>query len=469
MVEQINERNELLFQLKKSEKELDYFSLFFDDKIITEIVNNSKKYFLDKFPQPLVITKNSYWDLYKKYNFNKNHFKAYLAAIIYMGIEPKKRIEDYWSCDPMFLNSFLPKYFSRNFFFYISAIVHMEIPNKNSQNDPREKINTLIQELVRRFQEYYSLGEHITIDESLVFSKARQKMKFYLPAKPHKWGFKLHLLCDSISDYVYNILFDPGKSYKSLIKSGNNNLTQSIVLYLVQGLENKNHILYMDSWYTSIELAKKLKEKGIDFTGILKNNALGLPKEEYSKYDIDSTIKLFFIEDRKTLNFISSIHDDKIEDNDNKPNIQKMYNKNVRSIDYVNQISSIYSLDNKTYKWWKKILFFMIDIVISNSVILMELKNSVKIDNLNFRKKLIIQLLEEFSLEEELQFEINKAKPCFIPYIYRIKLHSIEHTPNKRKRCRECQEKCVYICKECSIYLHPQCFLKYHNRNVYTN
>jgi len=66
---------------------------------------------------------------------------------------------------------------------------------------------------------------------------------------------------------------------------------------LVQGLENINHVLYMDSWYTSIELLNKLKEKGIYFTRMLKKNALEVPKEEYSKIDIDSKIKLFFIED----------------------------------------------------------------------------------------------------------------------------------------------------------------------------
>ena len=39
-------------------------------------------------------------------------------------------------------------------------------------------------------------------------------MKFYIPMKPHKRGFKLYLLCDADISYVYNILFDPGKNNK---------------------------------------------------------------------------------------------------------------------------------------------------------------------------------------------------------------------------------------------------------------
>ena len=39
-------------------------------------------------------------------------------------------------------------------------------------------------------------------------------MKFYIPMKPHKWGFKLLLLCDAGTSYVYNKLFDPDKNNK---------------------------------------------------------------------------------------------------------------------------------------------------------------------------------------------------------------------------------------------------------------
>ena len=42
-------------------------------------------------------------------------------------------------------------------------------------------------------------------------------MKFYIPMKPHKWGFKLHLLCDADIFYVYNILFDPSKNNKEYL------------------------------------------------------------------------------------------------------------------------------------------------------------------------------------------------------------------------------------------------------------
>jgi len=45
-------------------------------------------------------------------------------------------------------------------------------------------------------------------------------------------------------------------------------------------------------------------------------------------------------------------------------------------------------------------------------------------------------------------------------------LDSLEHSPIKRKRSRECEDNCVNVSKECSIYLHPGYFLNYHNMNA---
>ena len=50
------------------------------------------------------------------------------------------------------------------------------------------------------------MGNNITIDKSILNFTGRNKMKFYIPMKPHKWGFKIHLLCDSNTNYLYNIL-----------------------------------------------------------------------------------------------------------------------------------------------------------------------------------------------------------------------------------------------------------------------
>ncbi len=45
-----------------------------------------------------------------------------------------------------------------------------------------------------KLPKYFILGKNITKDESLLNFTGRNNMKYYIPMKPHKWGFKIHAL-----------------------------------------------------------------------------------------------------------------------------------------------------------------------------------------------------------------------------------------------------------------------------------
>ena len=77
-------------------------------------------------------------------------------------------------------------------------------------------------------------------------------MKYYIPAKPKKLGFKLHLLAESSTIYCYKLMLD----YKSLLlkEEDNDKLSENIVLTLVETLKDQGYILYLDSWLGIIRL-----------------------------------------------------------------------------------------------------------------------------------------------------------------------------------------------------------------------
>ena len=115
-----------------------------------------------------------------------------------------------------------------------------------------------MEKLCKNFQKYYELGKNITIDESLLSFNGKNSMKFYIPMKPHKYGFKLHLLCDSDTSYLYNMLFEPGKICKNFINFENNSsISESIVLRLLSCVnDKKQRNIFFDGWYSSISLMK---------------------------------------------------------------------------------------------------------------------------------------------------------------------------------------------------------------------
>ena len=106
-------------------------------------------------------------------------------------------------------------------------------------------------------------------------------MKFYIPMKPHKWGFKIHLLCDADTHYFYNRLFDPGKSGKDFIYlDDTSSVSESIVLKLLSSItDRKQRNVFCDGWYSSVSLMKKLTKMGYLITTVLRNTSKEVPSK----------------------------------------------------------------------------------------------------------------------------------------------------------------------------------------------
>ena len=229
--------------------ELEYFQLFFDDEIMNFFEQESNKYVTNilikkygsNFKEFILNEKayNTYRYLYVTKRITKEDILAFIGVRIFMGINKLPSIENYWSNDVLYKNNLVKKVMSKEYYYFICFSLHFKdknISENNEENiiDPRKKIQIFIEKLSSNFQKYYTLGKNITIDESLLHFTGRNKMKFYIPMKPHKWGFKIHLLCDSNTNYLYNMLFDPGKEGKdSIIYENNPSIAQSIVLRLL--------------------------------------------------------------------------------------------------------------------------------------------------------------------------------------------------------------------------------------------
>ena len=106
----------------------------------------------------------------------------------------------------------IPNFMTKNYFKLISKSLHIyekEFEDDNILNveDPRKKINWIIDKLRIKFKSNFNLGKDITIDEFLIFFKGRNSMKFYKSLKPIKWGFKVLCKVDLETNYLYNLFF----------------------------------------------------------------------------------------------------------------------------------------------------------------------------------------------------------------------------------------------------------------------
>ena len=317
-------------------KELQCFQLFFNDEMLGLLVEESNNYYrkilIEKYGndyRDVILnagTFSTYPHLYVTRGIEKEDILAFIGVRIYMGFHKYPSLEDYWNKDILYKNV-LKEIMPKNYYFLIAKAIHFPekekkkdecssttegdssaCENNTGKIDPRYKINLYLEKLALNFQKYYDLGENITIDESLIQFKGRNSMKFYIPMKPHKWGFKIHLLCDADTHYLYNMLFDPGRGGKNFICSDDcNSLSESIVLKLlscIKDTDKKKRNVFFDGWYSSISLMRKLTKLGFLNTTVLRATSKELPekikKEGYDKaYNENILIQKY--EGRKTI------------------------------------------------------------------------------------------------------------------------------------------------------------------------
>jgi len=342
--------------------------------------------------------------------------------------------------------------------------------------DPRIKVKHYLEEIVANAQKIFTCGRDVTIDESMIHFEGRSSLIFYMPAKPTKWGFKLHCLVDSKSHYFYDFIFDPGQNYRNLIMEDEEiSFTENIVLSLLKKLENKGHRVFFDSWYSSVSLVEKLTEKGFQVISTLRNTSKNLPpKSEFNKnsknfaYCNEKRALIQKYSDKKDVYFISN-YDMPLDD------MRNTYNFQNRGVDKMNENMSFYNIERRTIKWWKKIFFFGIELSITNAKILHDkfFHSYSGYDQLAFRKNLIMQLVQGYA-RPDAGGEAKHHVPGSIPLKYLNMLHDLTFVAGKGRCCVYCYQKgrfdtnTSYKCTQCGKALHPQCFLYWHKKNVYS-
>ena len=94
-------------------------------------------------------------------------------------------------------------------------------------------------------------------------------------------------------------------------------------------------------------------------------------------------------------------------------------------------------------------------------------------DQLAFRRNLIMQLVQGYT-RPDAGGDVKHHVPGSIPLKSLNMLHDLTFVPGKGRCCVYCYQKgrydtnTTYKCTQCGKALHPQCFLYWHKKNVYS-
>jgi len=148
------------------------------------------------------------------------------------------------------------------------------------------KIYPVICHLNIQFQTLYLPNQNIATDESSALWKGRLSIRQYLPLKSSKSGIKTFKLCKSRTGYLWCFLVYTGKNtvLQSSLITPDTPKTAAVVLELLEPLFGRGRTLWIENFFSSPELARKLKIKhSTDCVGTLKLNRKNIPKEVKDK------------------------------------------------------------------------------------------------------------------------------------------------------------------------------------------
>lgn len=352
-------------------------------------------------------------------------------------------------------------------------------------------------------------------------TKIAHFLKQYLPNKPHKWGYKLFVLC-SLMGYAYRFEIYSGQDSKKDKPADEPDLgvTNNVVLRLARVIPRmRNHIVFFDNFYTSLPLVYYLAKQGIHCVGTVQQNRLpncrlpdkkdllkaavprGTHEERTAHFDgVDFSATVW--KDNKVVtllsNYIGSQPMGKVVRYDKKqkrkvevpcPKIVQEYNMHMGGVDLMDSFLGRYRIRVKSRKWYLRLFYHLLDLAVINSWVLFK-KNRIakgipkkQLPNLGqFRNELADALCNmgttngskrgrpsNASLDEELQAKKQKGPSHPMPSVD-VRKDCIDHWPvfSNRLRCKilNCKGTTQWSCSKCNVPLclnaRNNCFRDFH-------
>ena len=424
----------------------------------------------------------------------------FLALRLLMGIDTKPHIREYWSTDQLRRTPIFPNTMSRDRFDQLSQALHLEDNDGVRQDGDRIwKIRTIVDLLNDRCNTVYMPTQVITVDESLWKFRGRLGFIQYNPCKRARYGVKVYKLSTSEGK---------GAGYTSAFKiytgqdktSKQTNVSKKVVVDLMEmaGLFDKGYTLNTDNWYSSPELFHYLQARKTNAVGTANMRRKWMPKEsdmnlgkaKGSMARRSTATGMLCVQwvDKKVVTVLSTCHTSQMTTVRNrrdqemvKPRAVVDYNSGKKGVDLSDQLAKSYPMSRKSSKWYKKIFFFLLDLVVVNAHAVHKILGG-SLSQLDFRMELVRGLLAtggarppHRSAQLRLAAPPSQARLTLPVTQEELDRQTGNHFPSrieggKYRRCHLCykddktRKNTPTECLTCSVSLCTYgCFARYHS------
>ena len=478
----------------------EFFRYFFSEELMEHIAFESTIYCKEKEA-----------DVEKHRQFTATDIRRYCGILILSSVIHLRDIRSHWNADlgckviqdTMTCNQFenIRRYlhFNRN-----------ELAEGPGQPgfDKLHKIRPIINTLRPRFLSI-PLTESLSVDEQMCATKMKHSLRQYMPAKPHKWGFKLFVLAGT-NGYGYDFEIYAGAGAEIENKEPDLGASANIVVRLARSIPpNLNHKLFFDNYYTSIPLLIYLDKRNIQCLGTVRRNRIinnplteesllskkdrGYTEEFVTSWE-NSKMNCIQWKDNKTVcllsTFVGSSQMSTIRRFNKQtrtyedipcPAIIHKYNEHMGGVDAQDSLLGRYHIRMKAnQKWYMRLFYHLLDLAVINAWLVyrrvVENPLSISAFRVELGKTLCLlgknvtptrgrprkDAVKEWVRKKHARFTVSSD----------VRYDESAHWPGKgtKRYCQNkpCKSQTQFVCQKCDVPLcissRSNCFYTYHNK-----
>ncbi len=429
-----------------------------------------------------------------------HEFWRFIATSLAMGIVKKSTIEEYWAVKTQFatpfFNSVMPRDRYRQLLRSLHFMDNTAVPANNK--DKFVKLGSFMEKLFENVRKVVKMGEYLCLDESFVPFKGRLSIKQYNPKKRARFGVKLFKLADCATKLIVDIL--PYQGANTKMKYGH--LKKELgfggaaVLSMLEPYFDKGHRVVVDNYFNSPKLARYLISKKTYVLGTVQKRRKGMPKNrrmlrKMKKGEVevfsDGSILVERWCDRRDVNMLNTFMEHSMvnveSSNPNntreKPGTVVLYNSKMGAVDDADKVIAPVASIRKTYKWYRKVAFHLIDLACYNAFLMKKHLTGINTKYRLFLEEVINNILTEYPQANR----VPRGRP---PQQRDDQRLNGPHFPHKvlkangkssKADCFYCYNVCnkkrtstVYGCRQCQkrlcIGAGVSCFERFHTQST---
>jgi hypothetical protein len=225
---------------------------------------------------------NSYGERYAKdwTPIGKKDLTDFIAVLFVMSIQKRKDKPSNWFSESPTLESKVAKRITTGRQFgRMLRYLHCCDPDEDGMNedgeyDPSYKVMELKKELEKRWSAVFIPNQELSLDETLLRAFGRMKFKVRIISKAARYGIKLYVITDARTSFVMGVLVYTGKFTYSDSRTESTKKTVQVVQQLCEPFRGSYRTIYVDRFYSSVDLLRELEDMQLYTTGTILSNRI---------------------------------------------------------------------------------------------------------------------------------------------------------------------------------------------------